>query len=110
MHTDIVFVVRAQKDQQNMGVAEHELKSGALKDLPQLAKQPREKSLFRRNRAKGPNPLAVRKKQKSGNGGGAAAAKKLPEDAARKPKRKRVRKRGAVEKVISEDAAADAKQ
>jgi U3 small nucleolar RNA-associated protein 23 len=86
-----------QIDRQNMSVADHERKTETLKDLPRLSRPPPEKSIFRRNRAKGPNPLSVRKKkQKAAAGAGAAAGKlSVEEEATKKAKRKRIRKRKA---------------
>lgn len=68
-------------------VPEHELRSEALRDLPQLHAH-KGGAKFRRNKAKGPNPLAVKKRQKKGLQVGQATGEK----------RKRVRRRkGDVE-------------
>ena len=65
-----------------------------MRDLAQLQRRPRERSIFRRKGAKGPNPLAMRKKQKrGGEAGGGAPAAAVEEGGAEKPKRKRVRVR-----------------
>ena len=53
---------------------EAELRSEALKQLPELAKPLPEKNLFRRNRAKGPNPLSVKRKQRQPAGAADASA------------------------------------
>ena len=72
-----------------MGISEHERAAEALQELPALQRGPRERSIFRQNRAKGPNPLSVQKKQKprAGGAGGQSA------EGAAKAKRKRSRKK-----------------
>lgn len=47
-----------------MGISEHERAADALQELPILQRGPREKSIFRQNRAKGPNPLSVQKRKR----------------------------------------------
>ena len=103
-HTDLhnagTAFLDTQIDQQNMGVSEAERGAAAMRDLAQLQRAPREQSIFRRKGAKGPNPLAVRKKKLKGTGeaagGGGQAAAVAQEGEAEKPKRKRarVRKKG----------------
>jgi len=73
-----------------MGVQKHELSQQALAELAQLQRGPREKSIFRRNNAKGPNPLSVRKKKKGASDG---ARKQAAQEDAEQPKRKRARVR-----------------
>ena len=83
-------------------MSEVERGAAAMRDLAQLQRAPRERSIFRRKGAKGPNPLAVRKKKRQpgeagGGGGGQAAA--VQEGEAEKPRRKRarVRKKGGAD-------------
>ena len=72
-----------------MGISEHERAAEALQELPALQRGPRERNIFRQNRAKGPNPLSVQKKQKPrANGAGGQSA-----EGAAKAKRKRSRKK-----------------
>ena len=49
MHTRCTLILYAyfQVDQQNLAMTQHERASKAMKDLPQLARKPREKSIFR---------------------------------------------------------------
>ena len=71
-----------------MGISEHERASEALAELPALQRGPREKSIFRQKRAKGPNPLSVQKKKRPLKQTAAATGNA---EAAAKPKRKRIR-------------------
>ncbi len=85
----------------SMGVSEHERATAALAGLPALQRGPRERSIFRQNRAKGPNPLSVQKRKQPL----AAAPASEDADAAAKPKRRRSRKKardagGAAEPAL----------
>lgn len=71
-----------------MGISEHERATEALAELPALQRGPREKSIFRQKRAKGPNPLSVQKKKRPLK---ETAAARGDAEAAAKPKRKRSR-------------------
>ncbi len=62
------------------------------------AKGKKDKGIFRRKKAKGPNPLAVRRKNADKKGGGSAGA------ASQAPHRKRARKRGGKEGSAGEAA------
>ena len=72
-----------------MGVSKHERATEALQQLPALQRGPREKSIFRQNRAKGPNPLSVQRKKRPQPD---AAVTDQAEDGP-KSKRKRTRKK-----------------
>lgn len=85
-----------QEGQQQAGVSAQELQSGALKDLAELQKEPKQKSLFRRNRAKGPNPLSMRKAKRKASHTTQQAA---PET---EPHRKRRRRKGNAEAPAAE--------
>ena len=74
-----------------MGISEHERATEALAELPALQRGPREKSIFRQKRAKGPNPLSVQKKKRPLKETPAATG---DAEAAAKPKKKRSRKKG----------------
>ena len=68
---------------------EQQLRKEALQEMPELAKPLPDTAVFRRNRAKGPNPLSVRRKSsKQATAAGRDAAA---------PKRKRQRHRGQAE-------------
>ena len=70
-----------------MAISKHERAQEALQNLPALQRGPRERSIFRQKRAKGPNPLSVQKKKRPHLGpAGADEAEAMP-----KPKRKRSR-------------------
>ena len=70
-----------------MAISKHERTQEALQNLPALQRGPREKSIFRQKRAKGPNPLSVQKKKRPHlRPAGADQAEAMP-----KPKRKRSR-------------------
>ena len=72
-----------------MGISEHERAAEALQELPALQRGPRERSIFRQKRAKGPNPLSVQKMKKPrAEGAGGQSAEGMA-----KAKRKRSRKR-----------------
>jgi U3 small nucleolar RNA-associated protein 23 len=81
-------------DDSNMGVQKHELSQQALAELAQLQRGPREKSIFRRVKAKGPNPLSIKKKKR---GLPDQTQKQGSEQDAVRPKKKRVRKRNKEE-------------
>ena len=83
-------VIFSQEQKLTLAPSEAELRSEALKELPLLAQSFPEKSLFRRNRAKGPNPLSVKCKQ------GKMTRGSKPEAAQQPAKRKRRRGKGAV--------------
>ncbi|KAJ9530030.1 hypothetical protein QJQ45_023316 [Haematococcus lacustris] len=51
-----------QESEAHQALPAHERCSQALQDLDSLRRRPATKSIFRRNKAKGPNPLSVRKK------------------------------------------------
>ena len=80
----------------SMGISEHERAAEALHELPALQRGPRERSIFRQKRAKGPNPLSVQKKKKPhAEGAGGQSA-----EVAAKAKRKRSKKKaGQAESV-----------
>ena len=73
----------AAKEQQQLVPSQAERRSVALAGAEGEAGQPRDRPLFRRHKAKGPNPLAVRKKQKLTNaatpGGGGAQQQQQPQ-------------------------------
>ena len=69
----------------SMGISEHEKATEAMQQLPALQRGPREKSIFRRKGAKGPNPLSVQKKKRPY----AEAASSQHAEAGSKAKRKR---------------------
>ena len=69
----------------SMGISEHEKATEAMQQLPMLQRGPREKSIFRRKGAKGPNPLSVQKKKRPH----AEAASAEHAEAGSKAKRKR---------------------
>ena len=77
-----------------MGVQKHELSQQALAELAQLQRGPREKSIFRRVKAKGPNPLSIKKKKRWPPD---QTQKQGSEQDAVRPKKKRVRKRNKEE-------------
>ena len=78
-----------QAGEASMGVSQHERATEALQQLPALQRGPREKSIFRRKGAKGPNPLSVqRKKRPQPDAAGADHVEDGP-----KSKRKRSRKK-----------------
>lgn len=76
---------------QHLSVAPHELKSEALAAAMEEAGARKGKGIFKRKKAKGPNPLAVKKgkkgAQRQGQGGGGPQ---------QKPHRKRARRRGGA--------------
>ncbi len=78
-----------QAGEASMGVSKHERATEAMQQLPALQRGPREKSIFRQNRAKGPNPLSVQKKKRSQPD----AAGTDHAETGSKPKRKRSRKK-----------------
>ncbi|BDA48221.1 rRNA-processing protein UTP23 homolog [Coccomyxa sp. Obi] len=80
-------------DDSNMRVQKHELSQQALAELAELQKGPREKSIFKRKKSSGPNPLSVKKKKKRP----APVQPSTQQGDAEKPKRKRVRKRSKAE-------------
>ena len=90
-----------QVDDSNMGVQKHELSQHALAELAELQKGPKEKSIFRRSGAKGPNPLSVKKKKRPAPH---QAQKQGAEQSAEKPKRKRVRKRSKDQSSQAEES------
>jgi hypothetical protein len=98
----------AQVDKGNLAMTEHERGSAAMADLPNLARRPRERSIFRVNKAKGPNPLAVQSKKKRRRAEGEAQQQKEQSVAAEMPKRKRarVRRKAGVGGEQAADAAA----
>ena len=83
----------SQAGEASMGVSEHERAAEAMQQLPALQRGPREKSIFRRKGAKGPNPLSVQKKKRPERD----AAGSDHADAGSKPKRKRSRKKATDE-------------
>lgn len=85
-----------QQDQPSVA----ELKSAALKDLPLLQRPAKERNLFRRNRAKAPNPLAVRKKQSK-----PSAAESASQEGQHRKRRRRKGKQDAVSQGASEEDA-----
>lgn len=76
-----------------MGVSKHERATEALQELPALQRGPREKSIFRQKRAKGPNPLSMQKRKRPQLG----AAGADPAEDGPKPKRKRSRKKAKLD-------------
>ncbi|CAL5228383.1 g11506 [Coccomyxa viridis] len=82
-----------QAGEASMGVSKHERAAEAMQQLPALQRGPREKSIFRRKGAKGPNPLSVQKKKRPERD----AAGSDHADAGSKPKRKRSRKKATDE-------------
>ena len=78
-----------QAGEASLGVSKHERATEALQQLPALQRGPREKSIFRQKRAKGPNPLSVQKRKKPQLG----AAGGEPAEDWPKAKRKRSRKK-----------------
>lgn len=80
-----------------MGISEHERASEALQQLPALQRGPREKSIFRQNRAKGPNPLSMQKRKRAkGDAAGAQTAEAGSEVPKSKRKRSRKKTSGAA--------------
>lgn len=79
----------------HMGVQEHERRGEALRDLrPEVI---RTSAKFRKNKAKGPNPMSVKKSVKTkgaGKGKGKAGGEGAAGDAEGKKKRQRRRKHG----------------
>lgn len=57
-----------EEEQHNLVLPAHELKTAALKDLPGLKPKDDSYKKFRRNKAKGPNPLSVKKKKLKATG------------------------------------------
>lgn len=85
--------VSAQADEQSMGVSERERGTAALKDLAQLQRAPKERTIFRRNVAKGPNPLSTQKKKRKAGAEGQKQKAAVQGEGREQPKRKRVRVR-----------------
>ena len=83
-----------------MEVSEHERATEALQELPALQRGPREKSIFRQKRAKGPNPLSVQKKQRAHAGGAGGQST----EGAAKVKQKRSRKKAGQAKSVQAPA------
>ena len=86
-----------QAGKASMGISEHERAAEALQELPALQRGPRERSIFRQKRAKGPNPLSVQKKKRPGAEGAGRQGAAGAASAKRKRSRKKVREAESVQ-------------